>query len=334
MAERRCTICSAELERNQTKLCSADDCKAEYNRRRQRDYNRRKKRLHRNAIALQSDGSDIDISNPPVRYKGGKWRIASWIIDHFPKHTSYVEPFCGGASVFFQKQPSEIETLNDLNGNVVTFFDMLRANPEELIRLIQLTPYSRDEWERAHHPPVDDPMEIARAFYIRSRMSFDSGEGRWKSGFRYMVNNRRGKTVTMEWNDVNMLWAAARRLKDAQIENTDALTIIQRFDSKDTLFYVDPPYMFDTRHSNEEYYTHEMTDQQHIELAIELKNCEGMVILSGYDHPLYRDLYSGWTKLSKKTRTNGGNNATESIWINPSANSINQLPLFQSIESE
>lgn len=239
---KQCTICSSTLTKNQTRLCGAPDCQAEYNRQRQREYRQRKKRQHRNGIALQSNGKDVQINNPPVRYKGGKWRIADWVISYFPKHEHYVEPFCGGASIFFQKPPSALETLNDLNQNIITFFDVLRASPEELIRNIELTPYSRQVWEDAHTTKADtSPIEVARNFYIRSRMSFDSGEGKWKSGWRYMRNNRRGKTVTQEWNDVSMLWSAARRLKDAQIENDDALKVITRFDGPDTLFYIDPP---------------------------------------------------------------------------------------------
>ncbi|MEO1290990.1 MAG: DNA adenine methylase, partial [Chloroflexota bacterium] len=225
MNERQCVICSATLEKNQTKLCGSSDCKSVYNKERQRKYRQRRNRELRNGIALQSNNQDEHetIKNPPVRYKGGKWRLADWIIGHFPKHVSYVEPFCGGASIFFQKKPSAIETLNDLNKNIVTFFDMLRAKPEELIRSIELTPYSRDEWDKAHDLVSDNPLDIARAFYIRSRMSFDSGEGRWKSGWRYMKRDTRGKAITAEWNDVSMLWGAAKRLKDAQIECADAL---------------------------------------------------------------------------------------------------------------
>ncbi len=244
----------------------------------------------------------------------------------------FPEPFCGGASIFFQKSPSPIETLNDLNSNVITFFEVLHQSPEELINWIQLTPYSRQVWENAHNTRADaSKLEIARDFYIRSRMSFDSGEGKWKSGWRYMKNNRRGKTVTQEWNDVTMLWAAANRLKDAQLENDDALDVIRRFDGPETLFYIDPPYMFDTRHSNEEYYAFEMTDIEHIVLGKLLQQVKGMVILSGYDHPLYQQLYADWAFVEKPARTNGNHKSTECLWINPSANALNKLPLFANL---
>lgn len=332
---RLCEICGAVLEKNRTRLCGSAKCQSTYNANRQRVYRQNKKREHRNKMALQSDRKHIPISNPPVRYKGGKWRIADWIISHFPNHDSYVEPFCGGASVFFQKPPSAIETLNDLNRNIVIFFDMLRGEPEALIRSIELTPYSRDEWEQAHRPADNLPaLEIARRFYIRSRMSFDSGEGKWKSGFRYMKNNRRGKTVTQEWNDVSMLWAAARRLKDAQIENDDALKVIERFDGPETLFYIDPPYLFDTRHSNEEYYAFEMSDDEHVQLALLLQDVQGMVILSGYDHPIYQELYQDWHFVEKSARTNGNHKATECLWINPAAHAINRLPLFEQLSTD
>lgn len=316
---RECIICSAKLKNNKTKLCGAEECLSKYNAQRQKEYRRNKKRRVRNELALQTDSQFVKIKNPPIRYKGSKWRLSEWVTSYFPEHVSYVEPFCGGASIFFRKSPSAIETLNDLNKNVVTFFDVLRARPEELIQAIQLTPFSREEWKNAHGPTPDSQLEIARRFYIRSRMSFDSGEGKYRSGWRYMKNNARCKSLTSEWNDVSMLWSAARRLKDAQIECDDALRVIERFDSPETLFYVDPPYLFDTRYRHVEYYAFEMSDNEHITLANLLNKVEGMVILSGYDHPLYHGLYKDWGFEQKAARTNGNFKATECLWINPSA---------------
>jgi len=125
--------------------------------------------------------------------------------------------------------------------------------------------------------------------------------------------------------------AAAKRLKDAQIENDDALSVIKRFDGPETLFYIDPPYLFDTRYSNEEYYAFEMSDDEHVTLANLLQTVEGMVILSGYDHPLYQELYSDWHFVEKAARTNGNHKSTECLWINPAANSISRLPLFENV---
>ena len=107
------------------------------------------------------------VTRPPIRYHGGKFRIASWVISHFPAHECYVEPFGGGAGVLLQKTPAPFEVLNDLDGEVVNFFRVLRERPGELVRVIQLTPWSREE-QRLSFEPASDPLERARRFYVRS----------------------------------------------------------------------------------------------------------------------------------------------------------------------
>lgn len=299
---------------------------------RQKAYRQRQARLKRNAMALQlnedyAEKPSSKPKSPPVRYYGGKWRIGKWIIQQFPPHTCYVEPFTGGASVLFQKSPSKFEVINDLNGEVVNFFDVLRSTPEDLIHALQLTPFSREEHKRAHQLDSDDPLERARRFYIRSRQSFGSGEGQYATGWRYQKNDRRGSSCVDEWNSLHHLYDAARRLKYVQIECDDAFRVLRRFDGPETLFYVDPPYLFSTRYSNEKRYRHELSDGQHIQLAESLHHLEGMVILSGYVSELYNDLFSTWRRMSKETKTNGNNEATEYLWINPLADR-RLMPLF------
>lgn len=326
-----CLICETELTGRSRKLCGSDECQKEYNALKQRKYRAQKERQNRNKKALQLPGEKLEIKSPPVRYYGGKWRIASWILEQFPPHTCYVEPFCGAANILFRKNPSKYEVINDLNSNIVTFFDVLRSRPEDLIQAIQLTPYSREEHRNAHDDvPLDypdRPLEVARRFYVRSRQSFGAGEGEYSTGWRFQRNNRRGLSCVDEWNSTDNLYLAAKRLKSVQIECDTAINTIQRFDGPETLFYVDPPYMFDTRYSSEQRYAHEMSNQQHVELADCLKGVQGMVLLSGYDSPLYRELYSDWRHISKDTRTNGNNEATEFLWINANADE-SQLPLF------
>lgn len=327
-----CIICGSELTGRSRKLCDSESCKKEYNAQKQKRYRQNRNRRNRNVKALQLDGKKLKITNPPVRYFGGKWRIASWIIEQFPPHTTYVEPFCGGASILFRKEPSKYEILNDLNHNIVTFFDVLRSRPDDLIQALQLTPYSREEHKRAHETVPDGypdrEMEVARRFYVRSRQSFGAGEGEYNTGWRFQRNHRRGTSCVDEWNNTEHLYLAAKRLKAVQIDSDDAIACIQRFDTPDTLFYVDPPYTFDTRYSDEHRYAHEMTNEQHVQLADTLKSVQGMVLLSGYDSPLYRDLYQGWRYISKDTKTNGNGEATEFLWISPHADDVNRLPLF------
>jgi DNA adenine methylase len=201
-----------------------------------------------------------------------------------------------------------------------------------LIEAIELTPFSRLEHKRAHDRNVDEPIERARRFYVRSRQSFGSGEGEYSSGWRFQANSRRGTSVIDEWSNVDHLYAAAARLKQAQIECDDALKCIQRFDTPDTLFYVDPPYVWDTRHDTEHMYAHEMTDDQHVQLAALLNRVQGMVILSGYASELYTGLYPNWRFVTKDTKTNANHPAVEYLWISPNAQKLENLPLFQFAE--
>jgi DNA adenine methylase len=303
--------------------------KYDSNAERQRAYRQRSRRRKRNGEALQNTlDQPLQITRPPVRYYGGKWRIAPWIIQYFPPHVTYCEPFCGGASVLFRKEPSKYEVINDLNKDVVNFFDVLRSRPDDLIRAIELTPYSRAEYIRAYDREGDS-VERARRFYIRSRQSFGSGEGTYRTGWRYQANDRRGTSVVGEWNQTAHLLEAARRLKVVQIECDDAFNVIERFDTPQTLFYVDPPYLFETRHSDEHRYACELTDAEHYQLAHSLKTVQGMVILSGYDSDLYNALFPDWRKVSKDTRTNANHEATEYLWLSPKANSLQRLPLFE-----
>lgn len=260
-----------------------------------------------------------EMTSPPVRYYGGKWRIAPWVISQFPKHDCYCEPFAGGASVLLRKPPSQFEVLNDINGDVVNFFRVLREYPAQLINAIRYTPVSRLEHRLAHHRRDEDtPVERARKFYVRSRQSFGSGEGRYNTGWRYQRNSSKGTSVVREWQNVRSLWAASDRLLDVQIECDDAIKTVTRFDAQGTLFYVDPPYPMSTRHSNAPRYWQEMTDADHVALAEALHEVEGMVIISSYPSPLYRDLYAGWRMVTKRTRTNGNNYRQECMWISPS----------------
>lgn len=271
---------------------------------------------------------------PPLRYTGAKWKLADWILSHFPPHDIYVEPYCGGASIFFRKEPSKVEVLNDLNGDVVNFFRVLREQPDKLIKAIDLTPFSREEYDLAF-VPSEDPIEKARRFYVLCWQSFGMFGGR-KTGWRRQLNINRGTNITGEWNRLDGLWYAVRRLKAAQIESKPALELIQAADSKDTLFYVDPPYVLSSRSQSvgRKRYAHEMTDDDHRQLAGVLHHLKGMVILSGYDSPLYRELFADWKVLTKTATTNGNSVATEYLWLSPNANELGRLPIFEGVKHD
>lgn len=290
----------------------------------QKAYRERKKREKRNEEALLYTEFDTSIKRPVLRYPGGKFKISSWIIDLFPEHECYCEPFCGGASVFFRKYPSKFEIINDLNSDIVNFFDLLRSKPDELIRAIELTPYSREIHNRAYHAKrtETDPIQRAVNLYVSLWQSFGTGVGKTNSGWRYQHTDNRGTTIVdNDWNNTERLYLAAKRLKMAMIEHDDAFNIIDRFDTPDTLFYVDPPYLPITRSSkwSKSMYSHELSIKQHIHLAEVLNHIDGMAILSGYESDLYKELYlsAGWQIEKKSATTNGNNTAIECLYLSP-----------------
>lgn len=271
------------------------------------------------------------VMRPALRYYGGKWRVAPWILSHFPPHKCYVEPFGGAASVLIQKERSQIEVYNDLNSDVVSYFRVLREQPENLSRAVYLTPYAREEYDLATSgEEVADPVERARRFCVWSWQS-QFMKMRSKSGWRVINNDSRSQSPAADWANMTHLNAIAERFRKVQIEHGPALTVIERYDSPETLFYVDPPYVLDTR-SDRSVYSHEMTDDDHTRLAETLHSVKGSVVLSGYRSDLYESLYSDWWSADATSRINSPNGAKlamETIWTNAEAQRrLNSQGLF------
>jgi len=262
---------------------------------------------------------DDTIRRPALRYFGGKFRIAPWILSHFPAHEVYVEPFGGGAGVLLRKMPSEIEVYNDLDGDVVNFFQVLRERPEDLIRAIDLTPWSRDEFFTSLQA-CDDPLERARRLYVRSWQGI-GGKLYHRTGWRLDKNTRRGCPMVDDWSKIEYLWEVASRWKEIYLEHDDACRVIEKLDSSETLVYLDPPYLSSTRNISWARcaYAHEMTDDDHRRLGEVARSLQGMVIISGYPSELYEDLYGDWLKVTTETRHSFGGRAVESLWISPAA---------------
>lgn len=263
----------------------------------------------------------VKVERPALRWFGGKWRLAPWIIAHLPPHDAYVEPYGGAASVLLRKLPAKLETWNDLHGRLVNFFTVLRERPDELVRLLELTPYARQEYEQARQPHPD-PLEDARRFYARcwlGRVGSGSGDHR-PSGWRYEVrDNRSGGPVTGEFTEaIGQLHTIAGRLRHVQIEHDDALAVISRYDDPATLFYLDPTYVQSTREQSRGY-AHDLTDTEHRALANALHAVRGMVVLSGYPSPLYDDLYRGWPQARHAAIADSGRLGVEVLWFNPAA---------------
>lgn len=270
------------------------------------------------------NASAAHATRPLVRYHGGKWRLAPWIIGQMPPHKVYVEPFGGGGSVLLRKPRSYAEVYNDLDGEVVNLFRIVRDRGHELRESLRLTPFARSEFLDAWYP-ASDPLEQARRTVIRAYMGFGSAAvtlarrgGLARTGFR-ANSNRSGTTPAHDWaNYPGALENIIDRLQGVVIENRDALAIIPQHDSEQTLFYVDPPYVFATRDAGSDY-RYEMTDVQHEALCAVLKTVRGMVIVSGYQCGLYEHLYGDWMRLERAAYADGARARTECLWLNEAA---------------
>lgn len=254
-----------------------------------------------------------------LRYYGGKYTIAEWIVSHFPDHGVYVEPCGGGASVLFAKERSAVEVYSDLDGNVVNFFKVLRDQPDDLVRAIMLTPWARSEYELAT-VGCDDPLERARRFFAGNIMSISGMAA--TSGFRAVKRSSDARDRTGTLPD-NLRWFAERLLPGdgciVQIENEDYRSIVDRYCSDESLVYFDPPYLQSKRTSKKEYAV-EWSDQDHIDAAMIMRSLPGHVIVSGYQSELYADLYEGkgWVRKDIDHLSNNGAKRVESIWLSPS----------------
>ena len=242
-----------------------------------------------------------------------------WLLPLLPPAQTYVEPFGGSAAVLLNRNQSSAEIYNDMHSEVVNFFQCLRDDRQELIRLIQLTPYSREEYKAAQDYKGCTRIERARAFYIRIRQAFGSQEG---NTWSYSVNTiRRGMALnTSAWmNAPAMLQRVAQRLLQVQIENGDAITVINRYDTPKTLFYCDPPYVHTTRVTRNSY-KHEFDDDHHRQLGEVLNSVKGRVAVSGYRCDLYDSLYPAphWQRADRETRTtfNDRGKRLECLWTN------------------
>lgn len=268
-------------------------------------------------------------NRPVLRWHGGKWLLAPWIISHFPQHRVYVEPFGGAASVLLRKPSSYAEIYNDLDQTVVRLFRTLRSNrSDELVEKLRLTPFSRDEFAEAYEP-TDDDVEASRRLIIRSFMGFGSNGHNRLTGFR-ANSNRSGTTPAHDWqNYPDSLATVVERLRGVTVENKDAKAVMAQHDGPQTLHYVDPPYVLSTRADLSKDYAHELTDDDHRELLDFLRGLKGAVVLSGYPNAIYDEILTDWQRIERQALADGARERTEVLWINPIAsNAAGDGPLF------
>ncbi len=271
---------------------------------------------------------------------GGKFNHLNWLLPLLPPATHYCEPFAGSAAVLLNREPSPVETYNDIDGEVVNFFRVLRDRQEDLIRAIGLTPFSREELRIAAEEPIDNLSELERArrFFVRARqvrtgLAQTASAGRWA---HCKLTSRAGMAgAVSRWlGSVEGLSEIVQRLLRIQIENAPAIEVIQRYDSAETLFYCDPPYPHDSR-GDSHAYGYEMTDNDHRELAEVLTSLKGKVALSGYRCELLDKLYKDWNCIESPSKQclSVKQPRTEILWTNydvPGTMSEWQTPLKSS----
>jgi DNA adenine methylase len=256
---------------------------------------------------------------------GGKFSHLDWLLPLLPKCHHYCEPFAGSGAVLINREPSPVETYNDIDGDVVNFFKMLRDKHDELIRAIALTPFSREEYHRAICDGTDgvSDVELARRFYIKARqtrtgLAQTASLGRWAN---CKDTSRAGMSgVVSRWlGGVEALDGIAKRLLRVQVENRPAVDIIRLYDSPKTLFYCDPPYLHATR-GDSKAYAFEMDEAQHRNFANAVNVCKGLVAVSGYDHPVMDDLFKpdSWFKTLGANKIIHSTKGTrqEVLWTN------------------
>ncbi|MFB7647172.1 DNA adenine methylase [Streptomyces sp. NPDC056084] len=255
---------------------------------------------------------------PPVPYFGSKQRVAPWIVGLPPAHRHYVEPYSGGLSVLLAKAPSRMETVNDLDGELMTFWRVLRDRPAELLRACSLTPHSRAE-QLAAYEPAGDEVETARRVWIK--LTQGRGGTLRRTGWRQYIDPAGTATSMPGCLDgyLDRMAAAVERLHGVSLEALPALEVIGKYGRHEqTLLYVDPPYLGSTRSFAN--YRHEMrAEAEHRELAAALAECGAAVVLSGYHSPLYDELYEGWHRCERAARADNATRdraRTEVLWSN------------------
>lgn len=270
----------------------------------------------------------MTVLKPPVPYFGGKITLAPQIAALFPEHQHYVEPYCGSLAVLLAKAPSPHETVNDLDGALMTFWRMVRDQPEQLARLCALTPHSRAEHQAAYDLEACDDLETARRVWVQ--LTQGRAGVRRRTGWRHYVDPA-GSSASMPdylHGYTTRILPAAQRLAGVSLEARPALDLVERYgQASDVLLYVDPPYLGDTRNARRsragDHYGAYLMDMpnepDHRALAAALLEARATVVLSGYPSPLYDEMYAGWHRHEIPASTGQGGtwaNRTEVLWSN------------------
>ncbi|MFC8686348.1 DNA adenine methylase [Brevibacillus porteri] len=260
-----------------------------------------------------------------LHYPGSKWSMADWIIEHMPEHETYLEPFFGSGAVLFNKAPSQVETVNDLDSQVVNLFRVIRDRGDELAEKLYWTPAAREEYYNSYEPSGDE-LEDARRFLVRCWQAIGVKTSD-RTGWRSIISPN-GSYLPKQFGVLpERVLRVAERLKGVEIENQAAGQLLERYKRPKVLIYADPPYVLETRTNR--HYKHEMNVEEHLALLDMLDDHPGPVLLSGYSHPLYDDRLKHWRREIFMARAEQGVSRTEVLWINPvAAEQVGQQTIF------
>ncbi|MBO5484293.1 MAG: DNA adenine methylase [Lachnospiraceae bacterium] len=267
-----------------------------------------------------------------LKYPGSKWNIATQLVELIPKHHSYIEPFFGSGAVLFNKVPSDIETVNDLDSDVTNLFRCIQRDAEKLSRLVMTTPFSREEYNLQFEIPegaiCNDSFERAAGFLIRCWQGHGFRTNGYKVGWKNDVQGREKAYALWNWYRLpEWIIATAERLRMVQIENRPALEVIKRFNYENVFQYWDPPYVLSTRTGKQ--YKHEMTDADHEKILIAAVDSKAKIMISGYESDMYNDYLKEWSKVTFKSCAEYGKPRNEAVWMNYK---IGQMSLNDFIE--
>lgn len=264
---------------------------------------------------------------PVLKYPGSKWRIAKEIVQLIPEHHAYIEPYFGSGAVFFSKDASHIELINDLDDNVPNLFKCIRDCPDELAGFIAAVPYARYEYERAFSEvnTEKDSLKKAADFLVTCWQGHGFRTNGYRVGWKNDVQGRERMYALRNWYHLpEVILETAERLRCVQIDNRPALEVIKRFNYPNVFMYIDPPYILGTRTAKQ--YRHEMADADHEELLDILTKSNAKIMISGYESEMYNRALKGWEKMQFRSNAEYGGNRVETVWMNYSRQLILQEP--------
>lgn len=264
-----------------------------------------------------------------LKYPGSKWNVASQIVNLIPEHHSYVEPYFGSGAVLFNKPASNIETINDIDSDVVNLFRCIQKDADRLAKVIAATPFSREEYDKQFEIPEGaicvDAYERAAGFLIKCWQGHGFRTNGYKVGWKNDVQGRERMYALWNWYRLpEWIIDIAERLRQVQIENRPALGVIKRFSYENVFMYIDPPYLLGTRAGKQ--YKHEMADTDHEELLKESLQNKAKIMISGYESDMYNEYLKDWKKVYFNSCAENGKPRTEVIWMNYEVEQ--QLSLF------